>query len=560
MAEEGGAHGSSAAEAGGAFDRRRAVWTLPQFVLRRRRPGANAERLAPGKLSAVGISGVAHGGRMPRAWYLHPRAWVTAILVGVIVGVGIWQVHAQESKRQADLVSEVERVVVEYARKLHRQVIASTSATFALASVVQAFHGNVTTEQFHTVADQLIEGFSGITHIQLMPGGVSTAVFPYNERTRRTLGISLLVFPPRRAEVLAELAAFPERRATVTGPRPLLLLGELGIVIRHPIYTTDAPQFLDLEPYLFKPTNATFEVDCSTEALRRENCYFPGPDTADGEPTRLWGLTTILASVDDLLRPSGLHRLEDRVVGELSGFNWQVIDRQKHPTLEQQDGIFAASESAPANATMDGVVEGNVSIPELGIDWAILVAPKEGWPLTSDGFVLQLALIALFTVVGGIGMGCVIIGGVRHDYISRLSNEMAAREATAAATARSRLIRTVMHDLRSPLMSVSSLSRALLSTDPEADVLSVPRAHMQAVKECSALCEGIVSDMLGARRAAQVALGGGAAAAAPSPRAQPAPARPPMRVCVCVCVRQILSEWRRADSSWCSCPSAWPSC
>jgi signal transduction histidine kinase len=74
------------------------------------------------------------------------------------------------------------------------------------------------------------------------------------------------------------------------------------------------------------------------------------------------------------------------------------------------------------------------------------------------------------------------------------------RSASAAAQARSQLIRMVMHDLRSPLLSVSNISQTLSSLSPlhKIGVAPVP-AVVHALSTCSMLMEDIVSDMLGAR-------------------------------------------------------------
>jgi signal transduction histidine kinase/CheY-like chemotaxis protein len=73
--------------------------------------------------------------------------------------------------------------------------------------------------------------------------------------------------------------------------------------------------------------------------------------------------------------------------------------------------------------------------------------------------------------------------------------------AEAASEARSRLIRTVMHDLRSPLMAVSNTVHALLAMPAPRPSLDATKPQLEAMKDCAHLMEGIISDMLGAWRA-----------------------------------------------------------
>jgi signal transduction histidine kinase len=72
----------------------------------------------------------------------------------------------------------------------------------------------------------------------------------------------------------------------------------------------------------------------------------------------------------------------------------------------------------------------------------------------------------------------------------------------AGKQARSRLLRTVMHDLRSPLLSVLNSTAMLNEIDPatrvdDDDVVG----GLQVITSCVSLLEQIVSDMLGAHRA-----------------------------------------------------------
>jgi len=74
-------------------------------------------------------------------------------------------------------------------------------------------------------------------------------------------------------------------------------------------------------------------------------------------------------------------------------------------------------------------------------------------------------------------------------------SEMMAQEA--ATTARSNLIRMVMHDLRSPLLSVTNLTLGLRQKPPEETLGSKGVSlSLSALSTCATLMESIVSDML----------------------------------------------------------------
>lgn len=88
---------------------------------------------------------------------------------------------------------------------------------------------------------------------------------------------------------------------------------------------------------------------------------------------------------------------------------------------------------------------------------------------------------------------------VRHETESALKLKLAADERRA----RSRLIRMVMHDLRSPLLSVSNVA-ALLAAMPSTTPLSdeVASKCITSLSTCSSLTQQILSDMLVSARPA----------------------------------------------------------
>ena len=95
----------------------------------------------------------------------------------------------------------------------------------------------------------------------------------------------------------------------------------------------------------------------------------------------------------------------------------------------------------------------------------------------------------------GISVARAAFDAREREELQRLDeqNKVELLTANAAKNARSRLIRMVMHDLRSPLLSVSNLSLALRAMAP-ATVLSEPAvlAQLNALHTCATLMEHIV--------------------------------------------------------------------
>jgi len=78
-----------------------------------------------------------------------------------------------------------------------------------------------------------------------------------------------------------------------------------------------------------------------------------------------------------------------------------------------------------------------------------------------------------------------------------VDEHLRASRAEAATTARSNLIRVVMHDLRSPLLAVCTVAESLADLpSPTAVGEGRVQASIDALRTCSKLMEGIVSDML----------------------------------------------------------------
>jgi ABC-type branched-subunit amino acid transport system substrate-binding protein len=120
---------------------------------------------------------------------------------------------------------------------------------------------------------------------------------------------------------------------------------------------------------------------------------------------------------------------------------------------------------------------------------------------------IESFFIALYSLAGLVLLVLCLLGARKAIRARKARTQLAAEEVAAtleansrevAMRARSRLIRTVMHDLRSPLISITSLASTLV-LKPKGTLLESVCDELEAVELCAGLMEHIVSDMLGAR-------------------------------------------------------------
>ncbi|CAK0860005.1 unnamed protein product [Prorocentrum cordatum] len=351
-----------------------------------------------------------------KAWWRSPKLLATALAMTLVMGLGSWRFSNDEQASQDQFRAAVQGLAVTYAEELARQVRTSISSTHAIAAMLQVDDANFTQNGFETIAAMLIETYGGISNLQLAPFGKVTAIVPLVDATqdnRAVLGHNLLVDPDRR---LGALQTIQSRQTLVLGPLQLKQ-GGAGIIVRHPVFTRFAPEFVPSEPFL--AGGEVYTVDCSTPALQRENCYFPGPDVEVAgvqEPTYFFAFATMISFVPTLLGPVQLERLADggHNVEGTTRFAYQLQMRVPHPSLEDVQGVFAHSPDHPPGAVLPDPVEAAVSLPEVGLEWSLRVAPAEGWPAVSAEFWTQLALLVLLTCITGLVLGGLIIGNVRE--------------------------------------------------------------------------------------------------------------------------------------------------
>ncbi|CAK0877445.1 unnamed protein product, partial [Prorocentrum cordatum] len=298
-----------------------------------------------------------------QVWWRSPKLFATALVLALVLGLGSWRFSDDERARQDQFRAAVQALAVTYAEELARQVRTSISSTHAIAAMLQVDDANFTRSGFETIAAMLIETYGGISNLQLAPFGKVTAVVPLADATQDNRGV----------------------------------LGHNLLSGGHPVFTRFAPEFVPSEPFL--AGGEVHTVDCSTPALQLENCHFPGPDVEVAgvpEPTHFFAFATMVSLVPTLLGPVQLGRLAGgghsvggttRFVRCGRSFAYQLRTRVPHPSLEAA-----------------------VSLPEVGLEWSLRVAPAEG----CAEFWTQLALLVLVTCITGVVLGGLIVGNVRE--------------------------------------------------------------------------------------------------------------------------------------------------
>eukprot|EP00439_Symbiodinium_sp_Y106_P028352 s2584_g3.t1 len=230
------------------------------------------------------------------------------------------------------------------------------------------------------------------------------------------LGLNLLLHPSHKVEALASVL---ERRTSVIGPLRLLQ-GGVALIVRHPIFSHYAPQYLPDAWAVADGVNYT--RICSIPDFRSEGCSYPGPHDEAGRQTYFWGFATMLAKVEDLTAPVQLERLQlgkHRVAGmEDFSFAYRIFDNL--------DGAVYAQSSEEQSWT--DFVQVQIIAEELGVDWTLQVMPQNGWPLVSADFWRQLLVVLPMTGLLGVGLGISILVTMRKRAQQLLRLEEYRRE------------------------------------------------------------------------------------------------------------------------------------
>lgn len=226
-------------------------------------------------------------------WLVRPRSllWAAVLVVAVVLAGGLAGVvlggRSACEARTARALSEFGYV----AERLQEKVTIRTLPVVSLATFVRQtpFFPELA-EEFGSVAADLLRSEKAIANIQLVPGGVVSAVYPPGNEG--ALGHDLFRDPNRRGDLLRAVRGAPGM--SISNPVVLMREGQSGraIFARYPVFV-DGPV-----------ANRTAEFGFDDAYDCGQLCY--------GDPGHVfWGLTTALVDFDTLLQFSGLTTLEE---------------------------------------------------------------------------------------------------------------------------------------------------------------------------------------------------------------------------------------------------------
>ncbi|GAB3538318.1 hypothetical protein GCM10027343_03740 [Noviherbaspirillum agri] len=234
---------------------------------------------------------------------------VSLIIAGAFMAL-YGNVHALRQQKDAELVAAHQVSALE--GNLGRWL----SATYALASLVR--HGGGDIRDFDTLGAEMLQTYDGIRSLQLAKDGVVTHVAPFVGNSR-ALGHNLLQDTARAKE---SLRAIETGKLTLAGPFELMQRG-YAVVGRLPVFLPDA-----------------------------------------GHENRFWGFTTVVISVPDLLKKSGLDRLAD------AGYAYELAHV---PPETGKRTVFARSGQEPLDAPVTRTIE----VPNG--KWYLSIGAIDGW-------------------------------------------------------------------------------------------------------------------------------------------------------------------------------------
>lgn len=206
------------------------------------------------------------------------------------------------------------RRATEHAGALQHLIFRGLSSTDALAALVDQSGGSI--PAFEAAARSLLPRYSGVSALQIAPGGVIAASVPL-KGNEKAIGHDLLADPKRNREAFA---AVQMKRLTLAGPFELMQ-GGVAVIGRLPL-------------------------------------FLPGP------PERFWGFCTALMRIEDLLAAG---RFDELVV---AGFVYELW--RTHPDSGERH-VFAAAGGKPLVEPVSHVFE----VPNGR--WTLSLAPAGGW-------------------------------------------------------------------------------------------------------------------------------------------------------------------------------------
>jgi len=350
----------------------------------------------------------------------------------------------EESRRRSQFRDSVEDLGRTYVNGIQRQVMCVVSSTRALEAMIKEDDKNFTTDRFEVIGHTLIEAYGGITSMQLAPFGTVRHVHPLEPPglnppgvdSSQELGHALMLDPSSSESSVSTIRGMSTTVISLRVPS-----GEAALLACHPIFSRYAPEFLPAETWT-APDGTVHANGCAATEAHRANCSFPGPETADGASTHFWGFALTYALVPDLLEPVRLERLEQghHRMGGVSQFAYAL---ESIDPMAGVHGIIAHSTGALEGPGLRDPIRVPVEVPEFSLHFVLLLAPQNGWPTTSESFLVQTTLVLPLVILSGLFLGFTLLKKMRRTYVrhQQLENYRSRKQEQTVSAAVSGLDR-----------------------------------------------------------------------------------------------------------------------
>lgn len=265
-------------------------------------------------------------------WFL---ASVT-LVIGLLLSTKIAQYDVKH--RSIDARSQTISELATVRARLEAVVNSVFSATSGLVNVV-AHQGGIKPDLFTTLASLAIKSHPHIRNIAIAPDNIISMVYP-PAGNERVIGLKYSTLPEQYKAVEQ---AMRSGEPVLSGPHRLVQGGD-GLILRAPVFTSK--------------------------------------NMLPGTPPRYWGVTSIVAKINDIMEAGGITSSQNLEIG----LRRSQTDAYPEQLIWGDESVF----------TRQPVVM-TVTIP--GGSWQIAAVRKGGWPRSSIGTSLMFYLGALNSIL-----------------------------------------------------------------------------------------------------------------------------------------------------------------
>ncbi|CAJ1462137.1 unnamed protein product [Effrenium voratum] len=344
-------------------------------------------------------------------WMKSRRFCLVLFSIASIVGVAIYNFTLSHAVMATDTQQSVKGLAQLYASEISRQLRTSASSLQALEAIIKIDVNGITSRNFKSIAQALIDTYQGITSLALSPYGRTEQVHPHSNFSE-AVNCSILLHPDMASQAMKTIRA---QETDVIFTNCYEDIAHDSIIVRRPVFAAHALPVLPDDWMLWQGVN--YSRHCSSQ-----NCSFPGPAHLNSS-TYFWGFVMMYAEFTDLLRNLGLDSLEKGVhtVAGFQDFAYRLSDAGSGTSWASSRNLDYINEA----------VHASVMVPELSVHWTLAVVPVQGWQITSTQDWLTMLLVLPLTALLSAGLGIRVLISMRKQGI-QMENWAAFRDEVRA--------------------------------------------------------------------------------------------------------------------------------